>query len=186
MNKGVVALGTLLCFVGAFAQDVAPPIPSEAERAAISQQLVARRQQLETDYNQAMTLCYQKFDVTSCRLEARERRLQAHAVLRKDEVAFNAVERRLKADEAERRSAENNALAREREQTRQTDAADNAKAAADRAAQKQADHAAQGQAREAYEQKQREAAQRRADLEKKMRERDKPPAASLPARGANQ
>jgi hypothetical protein len=180
MKKRVIALWTLLCVVGALAQDVSPAIPSEAERAALSQQLAARRQQLETDYNQAMTLCYQKFDVTSCRLEARERRLQAHAVLRKEEIAFNAIERRLKVQEAERRSAENNALAREREQTRQTDAADSAKAAADRAAQKQAEHAAQGQQREAYDQKQRDAAQRRMDLEQKRRDRAKPPSAALP------
>jgi hypothetical protein len=187
MRAWVIALGALLCLVGAFAQDVLPPTPSEAERAALSQQLVARRQQLETDYNQAMTLCYQKFDVTSCRLEARERRLQAHAVLRKEEIAFNTVERRLKVEEAERRSIENNALAREREQTRQTEAADNAKAAADRAAQKQAHHAAQGQQREAYDQKQREAAQRRVDLEQKRRERAKSPSAALPpAPGASQ
>lgn len=181
MKKRVIALWTLLGLAGALAQDVALPIPSEADRAALSQQLAARRQQLETDYNQAMTFCYQKFDVTSCRLEARERRLQAHAVLRKEEIAFNTVERRLKAEEAERRSAENNALAREREQTRQTDAADNAKAAADRAAQKQADHAAQGQQREAYDQKQRDAVQRRLDLEQKRRDRAKPPSAALPA-----
>ena len=211
MKKRVIALWALVVWVGAGAQDVLhpaaltasgpvatsavalhadaqglPPVASAAERAAQSQQLLARRQQLETAYNQEMTVCYQKFDVTSCRLEARERRLQAHAALRKDEIAFNTVERRLKAEDAERRLAETNALARVREQTRQTDAADNAKAAADRAVQKQADHAAQGQQREAYEQKQREAAQRRADLEKKLRERDKPPAASLPARGASQ
>ncbi|PIT77763.1 hypothetical protein [Limnohabitans sp. B9-3] len=180
MKTRVIALWALLCFAGALAQDVSAPVPSADERAAMSQQLAARRQQLETDYNQAMTFCYQKFDVTSCRLEARERRLQAHAVLRKEEIAFNTVERRLKAEEAERRLAESNALAREREQTRQTDAADNAKAAADRAAQKQADHAAQGQQREAYDQKQRDAAQRRVDLEQKRRERAKPPSAALP------
>jgi hypothetical protein len=210
MKTGFVALCALMWWVGAGAQDVlqpaaasgpaaasavaphtdaqgAPPVVSSAaERAAQSQQLVARRQQLETAYSQEMTVCYQKFDVTSCRLEARERRLQAHAALRKDEIAFNTVERRLKAEEAERRLAENNALARERAQTQQVGAADNAKVLADRAAQKQADHAAQGQQREAYEQKQREAMQRRAELQRKMRERDKPSAAPLPARGASQ
>jgi colicin import membrane protein len=211
MKTGFVALWALVGWFGAGAQDVLhpaaltasgpvatsaiaphadaqglPPVTSAAERAAQSLQLLARRQQLETAYNQEMMVCYQKFDVTSCRLEARERRLQAHAVLRKDEIAFNTVERRLKAEEAERRLAETNALARDRAQTQHLDAAQTAKALADRAAQKQADHAAQGQQREAYEQKQREAAQRRADLEKKLRERDKPPAASLPARGASQ
>ena len=126
MKIALIAFGMLLWVTGAGAQvDVHPspeaqstPVfdnPSAAERAAQSQQLVARRQQLETDFTQAMTVCYQKFDVTSCRLEARERRLQAQAVLRKDEIAFNTLDRRLRAEEAERRSAENNALALERE-----------------------------------------------------------------------
>jgi hypothetical protein len=205
MKTRFISLWTLLCLAGAFAQDVThtisvepsssaaalvagtqlevhsqPPVPSADERAALSQQLAARRQQLEADYKQAMTFCYQKFDVTSCRLEARERRLLAHAVLRKEEIAFNTLERRLKADEAERSSVENNALVLEREQSRQTDAANNAKAAVDRASQKQANHAAQGQQREAYEQKQRDAAQRRLDLEQKRRERARPPSAALP------
>jgi len=193
MKTTLIVLWTLLCVTGAGAQTTAPPqadatsVPvfenaSSAERAAHSQQLAARRQQLETDYNEAMTVCYQKFDVTRCRLDARERRLQAQAVLRKDEIAFNTVDRRLRAEEAEHRSAENDTAARDREQTRQTEAADHAKALADRAAQKQADHAARGQQREAYDQKQREAAQRRADLEQKRRERAKP-AAALPLPG---
>jgi hypothetical protein len=193
MKTGLIALWTLMCLTGAGAQDAAPPktdavsvsLPdngSAVERETQRQQLAARRQQLETDYNEAMKLCYQKFDVTSCRLDARERRLQANAVLRKDEISFNTVDRRLRAEEAERRSAENDAAARDREQNRQTEAADNAKALADRAAQKQADHAARGQQREAYDQKQREAAQRRADLEQKRRERAKP-AAALPLPG---
>ena len=193
MKTAWIALWTLLCVTGAGAQHTTAPMAdatpvtvfenaSSAERIAHSQQLAARRQQLETDYNEAMSVCYQKFDVTRCRLDARERRLQAQAVLRKDEIAFNTVDRRLRAEEAERRSAENDTAARDREQTRQTEAADHAKALADRAAQKQADHAARGQQREAYDQKQREAAQRRADLEQKRRERAKP-AAALPLPG---
>lgn len=193
MKTGLIALWMLLCLTGAGAQDAAQPTvhnvsasesgnASAAERSAQSQRLAARRQQLETDYTDAMKLCYQKFDVTSCRLEARERRLQANAILRKDEIAFNTVDRRLRVEEAERRAAENDTLARDREQTRLTEAADNAKASTDRAVQKQADHAARGQQREAYDQKQREAAQRRADLEQKRRERAKP-AAALPSPG---
>jgi hypothetical protein len=193
MKTRLIALWMLVFLTGAGAQDAAPlktdavnvSLPdtdSAAERATQRLQLAERRQQLETDYNEAMKLCYQKFDVTSCRLDARERRLQANAVLRKDEITFNTVDRRLRAEEAERRSAENDTAARDREQTRKTEAADNAKALADRAAQKQADHAARGQQRDAYDQKQREAAQRRADSEQKRRERAKPSAA-LPSPG---
>jgi colicin import membrane protein len=191
LTAWVLVLGSMMSAgaqeaLQAAADPASASVASVAERAAQSQQLIARRQQLEAAYNQEMAVCYQTFDVTSCRLQARERRLQAHALLRKDEIAFNALERRIKAEEAERRAAENNALALERAQTRPSDAAQNAKALADRAAQKLADHAERGQQREAYEQKQREAAQRRADQERKLRQRDKPPPASLPVRGASQ
>jgi hypothetical protein len=54
---------------------------------------------------------------------------------------------------------------------------------ADANAQKQIDHALQGTKRGDYEQKQREAVQRRADAEKKLRERNKEPAAPLPVPG---
>lgn len=160
--------------------------PSEAERQAQSQQLAQRRQQLEDAYKHDMQICYQKFDVISCRNEARERRIQANAVLRQEELKFNASERQIKADEVQRRIAEKNAQAQS--QDAQDERAATVQQKQERAqanAQKQIDHANKGGNREAYEAKQREAAEHRANVEKKNRERDKPPAAPLPVPGAS-
>ena len=162
------------------------PPPSEAERQAQSQQLAQRRQQLDEAYKRDMQICYQKFDVISCRNEARERRIQAHAVLRQDELKFNAAERKIKADEVQHRLAEKNSDAqREDAQAQRAAAVQQAKEREDANAQKQIDHANKGGNREAYEAKQREAAEHRANVEKKRRERDKPPAAPLPVPGAS-
>jgi len=162
------------------------PPPSEAERQAQSQQLAQRRQQLDATYQQDMQICYQKFDVITCRNEARERRIQANAVLRQDELKFNAAERQIKAVETQRRIAEKNAEAQSPDvQAERAQAVQQAQERAEKNAQKQIEHANKGGNREAYEAKQREAAEHRANVEKKRRERDKPPAASLPVPGAS-
>ena len=162
-----------------------PPL-SEAERQAQSQQLAQRRQQLDAAYQQDMQICYQKFDVISCRNEARERRIQANAVLRQEELKFNAAERQIKADEVQRRLAEKNSEAQRQEaQAQRAEAIQQAQERAEKNAQKLIEHANKGDGREAYEAKQREATEHRANVEKKRRERDKPPAASLPVPGAS-
>ena len=163
-----------------------PAVPSEAQRQAQSQQLLERRRQLDETYKQDMKICYQQFDVTSCRNEARERRIQANAVLRQEELKFNASERQIKAAEAQRRIAEKNADAQRQDpQAQRAEAVQQAQDRAERNAQKQIDHANKGGSREAFEAKQREAAEHRANLEKKRRERDKPAAAPLPVPGAS-
>jgi hypothetical protein len=170
--------------VSASATEAVPP--SEAERQAQSQRLAQRRLQLEDAYKQDMQICYQKFDVISCRNAARERRIQANAALRQEELKFNAAERQIKADDVQRRLAEKNAQAQR--QDAQDERAAKVQQAQERAqanAQKQIDHANKGGNREAYEAKQREAAEHRANVEKKRRERDKPPAAALPVPGAS-
>lgn len=159
---------------------------SEAERQAISQQLAQRRQQLDEAYKHDMQICYQKFDVITCRNEARERRIQANAVLRQEELKFNAAERQINAAETQRRIADKNAdVQRQDAQAQRAAAVQQAQERAQANAQKQIDHANKGGNREAYEAKQREAAEHRANVEKKRRERDKPPAASLPVPGAS-
>lgn len=171
----------------AASQTGAESVPlSEAERQAQSQQLAQRRQQLDEAYKRDMQICYQKFDVISCRNEARERRIQAHAVLRQDELKFNAAERKIKADEVQRRLAEKNSeTQREDAQAQRAAAVQQAKEREDANAQKQIEHGNKGGNREAYEAKQREAAEHRANVERKRRERDKPPAAPLPVPGAS-
>jgi hypothetical protein len=143
--------------------------------------LATQRQRIEDQYKDSMKLCYQKFDVNSCRLEARERRIEASNLLRKEELKFNASERLIESERAKRNLAE-----RHNESTRKEADTDRAAAIAaskervDRNSQKQIDHALQGTKRGDYEQKQREAAEHRAAIEKRMRERNKEPAAPLP------
>ena len=163
------------------ASHAVPEFPSAAERNEERLRLSGERQALEDQYKQDMQQCYQKFDVTSCRLKARERRIEANASLRKEELRFNAQERLIHALEARRQLAERNSESEQKKA--QADRAAAVAAAKDRAdanAQKQLDHALQGTKRGEYEQKQREAAQRREDAAKNMRERKGEPAAPLP------
>ena len=155
--------------------------PSEAVRNEERERLTRLRQELEDTYKKDMRQCYQKFDVTSCRLQARDRRIEANKILRKDELRFNAMERQIQAEETRRSVAERNSEAEQKKAEAQRAASIAAsKEHADANAQKQIDHALQGTKRGDYEQRQREAAQRKADLEKKLRERNKEPAAPLP------
>lgn len=159
--------------------------PSEDQRNQERASLSARRLAMEDQYKQDMKICYQQFNVTSCRLEARDRRIAVNNELRKDELRFNAIERKIRAEESLRSVAEKNSEAQRKEQEAQrASAIAAAKERADNHTQKQIDHANQGTKRSEYEQKQREAAEHRADLEKKLRERTKPPAAPLPVPGA--
>ena len=155
--------------------------PSEAERNKESTRLSRLRQELEETYRQDMKLCYQNFDVTSCRLKARDRRIDANASLRKEELRFNAMERQIQAEETRRSVAERNSEAEQKKAEAQRAASiAAAKETADANAQKQIDHALQGTKRGEYEQKQREAVQHREDVAKKIRERKGEPAAPLP------
>jgi hypothetical protein len=163
------------------ASHAVPEFPSAAERNDERLRLSGERQALEDQYKQDTQQCYQKFDVTSCRLKARERRIEANAALRKEELRFNAQERQTHALETRRQLAERSSDAEQKKA--QADRAAAVAAAKDRAdanAQKQMDHALQGTKRGEYEQKQREAAQRREDVAKTIRERKGEPAASLP------
>ncbi len=158
--------------------------PSEQDRRAEGARLDARRQALEDTYNQDMRLCYQEFNVTSCRIEARDRRIQANAQLRKDELAHKDIERQINTEQAKQRMAERATEQQQRQQEREQ-VLQQAKDREQRHADKLADHEAQGGKREAYEQKQREAQAHRDNLEQKRRERTKPAAAPLPAPGAS-
>lgn len=153
-------------------------------RQAEGQRLSRLRQKLDDDYQQEVKACYQFFDVTRCRIEARERRIHANAALRKEELRYNASERRIQAAEAIERTEEKNSDAKLKEAEAQRAQAMQARIErADANAQKQMEHELQGTKRGEYEQKQREAAQHRADVEKKLRERTKEPAAPLPVPG---
>ena len=163
------------------AHQVTADFPSEEERNAERSRLSRERQALEEQYKRDMQQCYQNFDVTSCRLKARNRRIEANSVLRKDELRFNAQERQIHAMDARRNLAERTSEAEQKKSDAERAAAIAAsKDRADVNAQKQIDHALQGTKRGEFEQKQREAAQRREDAAKKIRERKGEPAAPLP------
>ena len=158
-----------------------PDFPSEAERSEERERLNSARQVLEDQYKSDMQQCYQNFDVTSCRLKARDRRIEANVVLRKDELRFNAQERQIHTMDARRNLAERNSDAEQKKSDTERAAAISAsKDRADANSQKQIDHALQGTKRGEFEQKQREAAQRREDAAKKVRERKGEPAVPLP------
>ncbi len=200
MKKLLLLCATCFCTLGWGAEPSATAVPSapivsasqpnasgfptETQRNEERERLTRLRQALEDTYKQEMKQCYQNFDVTSCRLQARDRRIEANAMLRKDELRFNAMERQIQADETRRSVAERNSEAELKKAEAQRAASiAAAKATADANAQKQIDHALQGTKRGDYEQRQREAAQHKADLEKKLRERNKEPAAPLPVPG---
>ena len=158
--------------------------PTEEERNAERDRLTKARQQLDEQHNQALKRCYQEFDVNACRLKARERRIEANSVLRKEEIRFNKLERQIQTDEAKKKLADRTSEAElQRLEAERAERVAASKERADANAQKQIDHALQGTKRGEYEQKQREAAQRRAEIEKKIRERSKEPAAPLPVPG---
>jgi hypothetical protein len=143
---------------------------------AQTESLQARRAAIEKTYQQDMAVCYQRFDVVSCRNAAREKRIESNAVLRKDELAHNARERQLAAQEAQGRSDEK--LREAQEKAMDVAAREALPQSNTRSPQTQPSQ--DSSERAAYEQKQREAAERRSNIEKRLRERDKPPAAPLP------
>ena len=186
MKKIAVAL-SLVCCVSAWSADPvvvsenASLFPTEEARQQERARLDLERQKLEDRYQATLRECYQKFDVTSCRLEARDRRIEANQALRKEELRFNALERQIKSEDAKRRVEDRNSEASRKDaEAQRAQAVAAARDRADANAQKQIDHALKGTKRGEYEQKQRDAEQHRADVEKKLRERTKEPAAPLP------
>lgn len=199
MKKFAISLNLLLAVTAVFAEpdtqiEVATPavasasaahaFPSEEDRAAERRRLDQKSQQIEDQYKQDTKQCYQQFDVVSCKIKARDRRIEAKAALRKEELPFKAMERYIKTEEAKQKLADRQSEAKlKKDEADRAEAIAAAKERADANAQKQIDHALKGTKRGEYEQKQRDAAQHRADAEKKQRERNKEPAAPLPVPG---
>ena len=191
-KRQVLRLFVLLAWLpisGALAQI---PEPSLEERQAQGAQLQVRRAALEKTYQQEVTQCYQRFDVTRCRNAAREEHIEANAALRQEELAHSARERLLAAQEAQRRSEEKQREAQSKAQSKEQSKAQEGVAPSTESRAVRDPHVSRAvrdpqlqqrqdnQQRAAYEQKQREAAERRERLENRLRERDKPPADPLP------
>lgn len=189
----------LLCagLPAALAQGSAAP---DEERARIA----AERAKADAQFAQDEKACYARFAVNDCQNEARARRRETLADLRRQEVSLNDAQRKRKG--ADRiRSIEERAgqQKQEREAQDRAKAADSAKSREERAAQKASDRAAgeaSHQARPAKtdegershkkvdtadalkknNERLQEAKARRERVEKKQKERQKPPATALP------
>jgi hypothetical protein len=153
------------------ASEVLQDFPSALARSEERARLGRERQSLEAQYKVDMAQCYQHFDVNTCRLKARERRIAGDALLRQDELRFNAQERKIHALEVQRNLAERSSEAEQKKVPIER---------ADLRKPEKIDPELRVTKRTEYEQKQREAAQHRIDVEKKLRERNKELAAPLP------
>jgi len=160
----------------------ASDIPSDEDRVAESTRLEKKREDMDAAYQKATRECYQRFDVVSCQLKARDKRLEVLAVLRKEENKFNAQERQIKAFESIQRTAEKTSDAQQQDAANQRDEAQqSAKDRLERTEQKKQDYDGQGKNRANFDAKQREAAEHRADTEKRLQERTNAPADPLPS-----
>ena len=156
--------------------------PATDALAARGAALQSQRDALESRYKQTVRECYQQFNVTDCRNQARERYIAEHRALREQELQHNEQERQART-----------AAAHERLQNKRLDADDRTREAAraSEAAQgrrqeqqrKQADHDATGSRRAETLERQEDARVHRAEVERRARERerDKPRAAPLPS-----
>lgn len=169
----------LICW-NAYAQSSAD-LPSTQQLLDESAQLRERRNALEDSYKKDVRQCYQEFDVTDCLTQAREKRIAANAVLRKDELRHSEIQRQVKAQEVRDRLAERNSDANQQQaQDQRAQAQQDSKKRQEENAQKNADHADQGKGRSAYEQKLKEAQEHREALQKRLQDSGKKPAAPLP------
>ena len=157
-------------------------LPNRETVQARGQELKVQRDALENDYKAKLRQCYQEFNVASCRNDARDKYVVAHRALRKLEVEQAAQERQIQAHDARQRLIErqNDAAQRAQEASRAQEAA---KDRAANNAQKQSDHIPESSKRFQFDEKQREAQQRREELIRRERERDKPRSAPLPPMG---
>ena len=80
----LLVLGCLTTWVvqPAMSNDAVAKLPTQEARQQERIRLDAERQRLEHQYNEDVKACYQMFDVTRCRLAARDRRIEANQVLR--------------------------------------------------------------------------------------------------------
>lgn len=175
----LIALSLIGMACAVTAQEV---LPNRDAVHAKGQELKIQRDTLEAGYKQALKQCYQEFNVTSCRNQAREKYVVSHRTLRKQEVEHAAQERQIQAADARQRRAERQAEAASHAE----DAQRAQQASAERAAhnaQKQTDHVPDASKRSQYDEKIEDAQRRREDAQRRAKERDKPRAAPLPAMG---
>jgi hypothetical protein len=117
MNRWLLALCALslsslcgVCQSDEVASEVVSPLDPAAERAQIS----AQRTQQEALFLRQQDVCYQRFAVNGCLLEARRSRRLVFDELRRREILLNELDRQTQAIDALNRIQEN--LSPERQQ----------------------------------------------------------------------
>jgi hypothetical protein len=196
MSSAFFALSlSLLCGV-CLCQDMVVPLDPEAERQLVS----VKRAEQETIYQQRQQICYQRFAVNDCLIQARRERREVFDELRRRDVLLNELERQTQAIDQINRIQAN--LSPERQQ-QLSDQAEQARletiARQTRNEEKNAERSnasakpmqleledtkttslsESAQYERAYKDKLAEAQKRKTDLEKRLRQQGKP-AGSLP------
>ena len=150
--------------------------------AARGAQLKAQRDALESQHRQSLRDCYQQFNVTDCRHQARERYIAENRTLRAQELAHSEQERQRRTAAAQERliNKQGDAQDRGREAERASEAAQSRQS---NLARKQTDHHNSASRRNETLERQEDARAHRAEVERRVRdrEREKPRAAPLPA-----
>lgn len=186
MTRFFVALiGLVMAWTSVHAQT--PTQESDVDKVALNERgraLKAERDALEKSYKAQLKQCYQEFNVTSCRNEAREKYVVSNRALQKRENEQSTQERHVQAQEARQRLADRQAEAADRAREAERAQQSSIERAA-RNAEKQADHVPEASKRSQFEEKQADAQQRREEVARRARERekDKPRAAPLPPVG---
>lgn len=104
MKIPLIALGSLVLFLAAQAQQVAPSVPldSSAERVRIE----ADRAKAQTQFEKEEANCYQRFAVNDCLRAVKVRRRAVLEELRRQEIILNEDDRKKRAVEQLRRADE--------------------------------------------------------------------------------
>ena len=181
LRSWCATFGALLALT-AWAQTPEPTSSDSADLVARGAELRAQRDALESGYRQSVRDCYQQFNVTTCRNQARERYIAQHRALRERELAHSALERQERTTAAQTRlqDKQGEAQDRVREAERASEAAQSRQENLQR---KQADHGSSASRRNDTLERIEDARAHRADVEQRVqeRERNKPRAAPLPS-----
>ena len=114
----------------------AGPSTEQQQVAAERARIAAERERVEREFEAAQKACYQKFAVTGCIEDARAKRRDVLADLRRQEVALNDAQRRARAAEQmrslEQRQAEQERKAQEAQHKGQEEAAKRERRAAEK------------------------------------------------------
>ena len=88
------------------AEDTLQGVNVEEERARIK----SARDAAQDEYKKAVRNCYQQIVVSSCKLDAQQKKIEIDNDLRRQEVLLNAYQRQLRGDKALQRLEENQSV----------------------------------------------------------------------------